>query len=140
MPEELDQVPVYWRREALEKVHGEMPPDEVFEKRIKNCHLIVLICRAMNFPYYTACTAQHLFHRFYAFYSFQLFEPDNVIVACVLLASKMEETIRKSRDIIMAAYAILDEAASAETKVYFSNFLFVEFQIEGGILNITTGN
>ncbi len=49
----------------------------------------------------------YLAHRFYATRNLQAHPTDDVAVACILVASKVEETVRKIKEILLSATYIL---------------------------------
>ena len=57
-----------------------------------------------------ACT---FFHRYYAFHSFQAYNRFNLALACLLLASKVEECPMKLKDIV-STYNILKRSSPTE--------------------------
>eukprot|EP01112_Ceratiomyxa_fruticulosa_P016303 TRINITY_DN4902_c0_g2_i1.p1 TRINITY_DN4902_c0_g2~~TRINITY_DN4902_c0_g2_i1.p1 ORF type:complete len:448 (-),score=96.41 TRINITY_DN4902_c0_g2_i1:12-1355(-) len=68
--------------------------------RIYGCELIQEFGILMKLPEVTMATAQVLFHRFYQQVSFRRFDVQLSALACIFLASKVEEHPRKIRDAI----------------------------------------
>lgn len=60
-----------------------------------------------------ACT---FFHRYYAFHSFQAYNRFNLALACLLLASKVEECPMKLKDIV-STYNILKRSSPTEAEL-----------------------
>ncbi|KAJ3080573.1 hypothetical protein HK102_002961 [Quaeritorhiza haematococci] len=78
--------------------------------RFKSCRLMRRLCRQLGFPFNTAATAQHLYHKFFATHSIENYDVNKMAIACVFVASKIEETIKKVRDIIAVAWTIMNGA------------------------------
>ncbi|KAF9273443.1 hypothetical protein BGZ68_001515 [Mortierella alpina] len=73
------------------------------DMRRESCEVIAAIGKRIGFPQHTISTAQLLLHRFYMFHSV----PDSgneVVMACLFVSSKVEDTIKKLKDIMLATY------------------------------------
>lgn len=57
-------------------------------------------------PRRTIATAQKLYHRFHLHFSLVDFPHQDVSLACLLVASKLEDTLKKLRDIQIAAWQV----------------------------------
>lgn len=68
--------------------------------RITGCRLIQLSGTLLRLPQTAMATAQVLFQRYYYSKSFVRFPVEFTCMACVLLASKVEEAPRRVRDIL----------------------------------------
>ncbi|KAL1919465.1 uncharacterized protein VTP21DRAFT_2158 [Calcarisporiella thermophila] len=68
--------------------------------RAKGCNFINNVGLALKMPQITIATAMVFLHRFYMRYSLKDFHYYDIGGTCVFLASKVEETNRKIRDII----------------------------------------
>jgi CTD kinase subunit beta len=60
----------------------------------------------IGFPQKTIATAQQLILRFYLFYNPSEFVPHEVALACTSMASKMSDTPKKPREIILSSWAL----------------------------------
>ncbi|KAF2290430.1 hypothetical protein GH714_013042 [Hevea brasiliensis] len=69
--------------------------------RIYGCDLIQESGILLKLPQAVMATGQVLFHRFYCKKSFARFDVKKVAASCVWLASKLEESPRKSRQVII---------------------------------------
>uniref|UniRef100_A0AC35TN97 CYCLIN domain-containing protein n=1 Tax=Rhabditophanes sp. KR3021 TaxID=114890 RepID=A0AC35TN97_9BILA len=70
------------------------------ELRYLGCELIQRMTVLLNMPQTAAATAQILFQRFYYQKSFAKYRYNYAVQACVLLASKIEESPRRCRHVI----------------------------------------
>ncbi|KZT60284.1 cyclin-like protein [Calocera cornea HHB12733] len=82
------------------------------------CDLIELIGKRLGFPHRTIGTAQTLFHRFHLFYPIKGFAYWDVAHACLYVSTKVHDTLKKPRDIIIASYQVRfpEEAERARAK------------------------
>lgn len=60
----------------------------------------------IGFPQRTIATAQVLYLRFHLFYSPSDFLPHQVGIACLVVAAKMNDTPKKSREVILSSWAL----------------------------------
>lgn len=65
--------------------------------------------RELNLHHCTVATGAVFFHRFYMFYSFKMFHVYPMAATCLFLAGKVEETPKKSSDIVKFSKSILSE-------------------------------
>lgn len=63
----------------------------------------------LNLHHCTVATGAVFFHRFYMFYSFKMFPVYPMAATCLFLAGKVEETPKKSSDIVRFSKHILKE-------------------------------
>ncbi|KPL94043.1 cyclin-L2-like protein [Sarcoptes scabiei] len=77
--------------------------------RIIGCHLIQISGILLRLPQVAMATGQVLFQRFYYSKSFVRLPMEITAMACVVLASKVEEAPRRIRDIINPMALILDD-------------------------------
>ena len=68
----------------------------------------------LELHYSTVATAAVFYHRFYMFYSFKQFPVYPMAATCLFLAGKVEETPKKSNDIIKLSREILQPPEFAE--------------------------
>ncbi|KAG0356988.1 RNA polymerase II C-terminal domain kinase beta subunit [Gamsiella multidivaricata] len=93
-----DQVTIYVARHPGISLHRQT------DMRRELCEVIAAIGKRIGFPQHTISTAQLLLHRFYMFNSV----PDagsEVVMACLFVSSKVEDTIKKLKDIMMVNYS-----------------------------------
>lgn len=69
---------------------------------------------ALKLHYSTVATAQVFFHRFYMFHSYKQFPVYPMAATCLFLAGKVEETPKKSQDIVESSQSILTPANFAQ--------------------------
>ncbi|ORY96909.1 cyclin-like protein [Syncephalastrum racemosum] len=74
--------------------------------RMASCKFIQQVGKKLGFPQNTISTAQSLYHRFFLFYSIRDYPPQEISITCMLVASKIEETIKKLKDIIVAVHSV----------------------------------
>lgn len=60
----------------------------------------------IGFPQRTVATAQLLYMRFHLFYTPSDFVPHEVGIACLVVAAKMNDTPKKSREVILSSWAL----------------------------------
>ncbi|GAA5971527.1 hypothetical protein JCM11641_000627 [Rhodosporidiobolus odoratus] len=65
------------------------------------------VAARLGFPRRTTATAQKLYHRFHLHFPISDFAYQDVSLSALLVASKLEDTLKKLRDIQIAAYQVL---------------------------------
>lgn len=85
---------------------GKLTPARVEALRQLACGLIDKIGSRLGFPRRTIATAQVLYHRFHLFFPLKDVAVQDVSVACLLVSSKLEDTLKKLRDIQIAAFQV----------------------------------
>ncbi|KAF9579644.1 hypothetical protein BGW38_004019 [Lunasporangiospora selenospora] len=73
------------------------------DMRRESCEILAALGRRIGFPQHTISTAQLLLHRFFMFHSV----PDSgneVVMACLFVSCKVEDTIKKLKDIMTVTY------------------------------------
>lgn len=70
--------------------------------------------RELELHYCTVATGAVFFHRFYMFHSFRMFPVYPMAATCLFLAGKVEETPKKSNDIVKFSKSILSEQDFAQ--------------------------
>ncbi|GAA5983186.1 hypothetical protein JCM5350_007911 [Sporobolomyces pararoseus] len=70
------------------------------------CGYIERVGQRIGFPRRTIATAQSLYHRFHLHFPLRDFAYQDVSLAAILVASKLEDTLKKLRDIQIAGYQI----------------------------------
>lgn len=95
-----------------------MTQEEEHKFRIFGCELIQESGILLKVPQGTTCMAQFIFHRFYYKRSFLEADVRTFSSACLFLATKIEETSRKLRDIVSVVdYALKLKAKAKPTEV-----------------------
>ncbi|KAI8057032.1 cyclin-like protein [Syncephalis plumigaleata] len=94
----------FTRRDLLEAAPDD--PVRAAEARVQWCRFIGQVCRACGFPLTTTSTAMMLYHRFFAVHSLSAYSPQDASVACIFVACKVEETLKRLRDILAIAMQI----------------------------------
>ncbi|KAI8373086.1 cyclin-like protein [Radiomyces spectabilis] len=74
--------------------------------RNSSCKFIQEVGKKLGFPQTTISTSQALYHRFYLYYSIRDYSPQDISVTCLFVASKIEETIKKLKDIFVAVHSV----------------------------------
>ncbi|CAO3700528.1 unnamed protein product [Rhizopus microsporus] len=74
--------------------------------RYSSCKFMQDVGRKLGFPQKTISTSQALYHRFYLYYSIKDYSPQDISVTCLFVASKIEETIKKLKDIFVAVHSV----------------------------------
>lgn len=85
------------------RLHGGLGYNREQAIKLASCAFISAVARRLGFPQRTISTAQLLFHRYHLFHSYK--EPQEVGMTCLFVAAKVEDTLKKTRDIILAAHA-----------------------------------
>ncbi|KAI8069819.1 cyclin-like protein [Gilbertella persicaria] len=70
------------------------------------CKFIQDVGKKLGFPQKTISTSQALYHRFYLYYSIRDYSPQDISVTCIFVASKIEDTIKKLKDIFVAVHSV----------------------------------
>ncbi|KAI8970777.1 cyclin-like protein [Pilobolus umbonatus] len=101
--------PYYTKRQLATLSHlkhnGSLAVKEA-SARQSSCKFIQDVGRRLGFPQKTISTAQALYHRFYLYYSIKEYSPQDISVTCLFVASKIEETIKKLKDIFVAVHSV----------------------------------
>ncbi|MBW0476352.1 hypothetical protein O181_016067 [Austropuccinia psidii MF-1] len=101
--------PYFSVEEVLEMIRiqsGKLPLSRIEAIRQQACVFIDKVGSRLGFPRRTIACAQLLYHRFHLFFSFTEFNPYDVSIAALWLASKLEDTIKKLREIQLVAWLI----------------------------------
>merc|ERR1719478_577127 len=84
------------------------------ELRIFGCERCQPAGQILRLPQVTIVSSQVIFHRFYYRKSFAAFDLWRIVAVVLFLASKMEETHRRLRDIIQTVYALEQHAKNRD--------------------------
>ncbi|KAI9307456.1 cyclin-like protein [Cunninghamella echinulata] len=71
-----------------------------------SCKFMQEVGKSLGFPQTTISTSQSLYHRFYLYYSPRTYSLLEVCITCLFVGSKIEETIKKLRDIYIVAHSV----------------------------------
>src|SRR4051812_11568354 len=88
-------------------VKAGLPVAVEYNNRLFGCELIVQAGVLLQLPQVVISTAQMIFHRFYYRVTMQQYPLLYVAMTCVFLATKVEESPRKPRDILNVFHRIL---------------------------------
>ncbi|PLW31308.1 hypothetical protein PCASD_13647 [Puccinia coronata f. sp. avenae] len=92
--------------EMLRRQSAKLVPARVDAIRQQACVFIDKIGCRLGFPRRTIAAALLLYHRFHLFFPFADFNLHDVSIATVWLASKLEDTLKKLREIQLAAWLV----------------------------------
>ena len=70
----------------------------------------------MDSPRKTVATAQNLYHRFHLFFPRKDFNYHDVALAALYVSTKMHDTLKKPREILMVSYAVRFPELAAKSK------------------------
>ncbi|TDL23296.1 cyclin-like protein [Rickenella mellea] len=84
--------------------------------RQQACGFLEAVGAKIGFPRKTIATAQNLYHRFHLFFPRKDFNYYDVTLACLYVSTKMHDTLKKPRDILMVAYAVRFPELAARSK------------------------
>lgn len=105
-PEHLDFTPSF--KDEIQKA-------QETEYRVDGAKFIQRLgSQELDLHHCTVATGAVFFHRFYMFHSFKMFPVYPLAATCLFLAGKVEETPKKSNDIIKFSKAILSEQDFAQ--------------------------
>jgi hypothetical protein len=91
------QSPFFYSKKQLVQLNEERGylPQVMLAQISQNSDNLKLWASNLNLPYYTVASAFYLYHRFIASYGLVNYAPKDVILACLSLAMKIEETVKK---------------------------------------------
>ncbi|KAF8319756.1 cyclin-like protein [Clavulina sp. PMI_390] len=95
---------------------GKMSETQESKARTQACMFIEAVSARIGFPRATIGTAQTLFHRFYLFFPWRDFSFYDVSMAALYVSSKMHDTLKKPRDLLMVSYAVRFPELAAKAK------------------------
>ncbi|OZJ03999.1 hypothetical protein BZG36_03630 [Bifiguratus adelaidae] len=87
-------------------VHDSVSIAKEVTLKVSSCRFIEAVGKRAGFPQRTVSTAQALFHRFYLHYAYRDYPTSETCIATLFVASKIEDTSKKLKDIIVAGHAI----------------------------------
>lgn len=94
------------------------------EKEVKKIKFLLLLMMQeagiiLKVPQNTILTAQIIFNRFFWRVSLNSYEPFIITIACFYIASKIEESYRRIRDVISTFYKLFSKKVEAENQDSF---------------------
>ncbi|KAA1469897.1 cyclin-like protein [Dentipellis sp. KUC8613] len=99
-----------------EKQRGKLSSNQEDKARQQACAFIEAVGAKIGFPRKTIATAQSLYHRFHLFFPRKDFGYHDVTLATLYVSSKMHDTLKKPREILMVSYAIRFPEQAAKSK------------------------
>ncbi|GBE85176.1 CTD kinase subunit beta [Sparassis crispa] len=99
-----------------EKQRGKLSVTQEERARQQACGFIEAVGAKIGFPRKTIATAQNLYHRFHLFFPRKDFSYHDVCLAALYVSSKMHDTLKKPREILMVAYAVRFPELAAKSK------------------------
>ncbi|CAE6391103.1 unnamed protein product [Rhizoctonia solani] len=99
-----------------ERARGNLSEARGERLRQQSCTFIDAVGVRSGFPRRTIATAQNLYHRFHLFFPIKDFDFFDVTMACLYVSTKLHDTLKKPRDILMAAYYIRLPELAAKSK------------------------
>ncbi|KAJ8585992.1 cyclin-like protein [Rhizopogon salebrosus TDB-379] len=99
-----------------EKQRGKLSATQEEKARQQACAFIEAVGSKIGFPRKTAATAQNLYHRFHLFFPRKDFNYHDVALAALYVSTKMHDTLKKPREILMVSYAVRFPELAAKSK------------------------
>ncbi|KAF8333429.1 cyclin-like protein [Cantharellus anzutake] len=99
-----------------DRQRGKMTESQESKARIQACSFIEVVGSKIGFPRATIATAQTLFNRFHMFYPWKEFNYSDVTMATLYVSSKLHDTLKKPRDLLMVSYAVRFPELAAKVK------------------------
>jgi len=108
-----------------------LEPDYEYDLRVLGCELIQTSGILLKLPQVAMATGQVLFQRFYYSKSFVRYHMEITAMACVLLASKIEEAPRRIRDVANVFHYMKQVRANKPPQPFLldSNYINLKNQI-----------
>ncbi|KAG8907715.1 hypothetical protein FRB99_002511 [Tulasnella sp. 403] len=100
-----------------EKQRGKLSESQEERARQQAMSFIDVVGTQLGFPRKTVATAQTFYHRFHLFFPLKDFMYWEVSMACLYVSTKLHDTLKKPRDILMVQYAIRFPELAAKVKV-----------------------
>ncbi|GAA6011562.1 hypothetical protein JCM11491_004689 [Sporobolomyces phaffii] len=102
-PYEIDHLS---RLQSTSKSQPDLSEHRLNHFRQLACGYIERVGQRIGFPRRTIATAQSLYHRFHLHFPLRDFAYQDVSLSAILVASKLEDTLKKLRDIQIAGYQV----------------------------------
>ncbi|KAI8928565.1 cyclin-like protein [Entophlyctis helioformis] len=103
--------PLYYTHEELQASMAQRGISKQHEVRTRlgNTRLLRKLSQRLGLPHYSCATAHYLYHRFFARYSIMDYDHEEVILACISLGMKIEETVKRLRDVYVMLQSIVHD-------------------------------
>ncbi|KAH9941071.1 cyclin-like protein [Amylocystis lapponica] len=99
-----------------DRQRGKLSITQEEKARQQACGFIEAVGAKIGFPRKTIATAHNLYHRFHLFFPRKDFNYHDVTLAALYVSSKMHDTLKKPREILMVAYAVRFPELAAKSK------------------------
>ncbi|EPQ54470.1 cyclin-like protein [Gloeophyllum trabeum ATCC 11539] len=99
-----------------EKQRGKLSVTQEERSRQQACSFIEAIGAKIGFPRKTIATAQNLYHRFHLFFPRKDFSYHDVSLAALYVSTKMHDTLKKPRELLMVSYAVRFPELAAKSR------------------------
>ncbi|KAF9245271.1 cyclin-like protein [Melanogaster broomeanus] len=99
-----------------EKQRGKLSATQEEKVRQQACGFLEAVGAKIGFPRRTIATAQNLYHRFHLFFPRKDFSYHDATLAALYVSTKMHDTLKKPREIVMVSYAIRFPELAAKSK------------------------
>ncbi|KIM56491.1 hypothetical protein SCLCIDRAFT_1220290 [Scleroderma citrinum Foug A] len=99
-----------------ERQRGKLSVSQEEKARQQACGFIEAVGSKIGFPRKTIATAQSLYHRFHLFFPRKDFSYHDVSLAALYVSTKMHDTLKKPREILMVSYAVRFPELAAKSK------------------------
>ncbi|KAI8089340.1 cyclin-like protein [Halteromyces radiatus] len=101
--------PYFTKRQlaTIDQLNGQsMKNTQTLASHGSSCKFIQQVGKRLGFPQTTISTSQALYHRFYLYHSIRNFQPLDLCITCLFVGSKIEETIKRLKDIYIVAHSV----------------------------------
>ncbi|KAH7922586.1 cyclin-like protein [Leucogyrophana mollusca] len=99
-----------------EKQRGKLSITQEEKARQQACGFLEAVGAKIGFPRKTIATAQNLYHRFHLFFPRKDFSYYDATLAALYVSTKMHDTLKKPREILMVSYAVRFPELAAKSK------------------------
>jgi len=99
-----------------EKQRGKLSVTQEEKARQQACGFLEAVGAKIGFPRKTIATAQDLYHRFHLFFPRKDFSYYDVTLAALYVSTKMHDTLKKPRELLMVSYAVRFPELMAKSK------------------------
>ncbi|KAI0056095.1 cyclin-like protein [Artomyces pyxidatus] len=99
-----------------DRQRGKLSVSQEEKARQQACGFIEAVGSRIGFPRKTIATGQNLYHRFHLYFPRKDFGFHDVALAALYVSTKMHDTLKKPREIIMASYAVRFPEQAAKSK------------------------
>ncbi|ETW81680.1 hypothetical protein HETIRDRAFT_51297 [Heterobasidion irregulare TC 32-1] len=99
-----------------ERQRGKYTIAKAEKGRQQACAFIEAVGARVGFPRKTIATAQNLYHRFHLFFPMEGFLYYDVCLAALYVSTKMHDTLKKPRELLMVGYVVRFPEQAAKSK------------------------